>query len=700
MAHRARKYREIKKRVKVHMKEFLKEDSEGVKIAMESYLKDVTYQRNNTNNFYQLIDNNNENIDSNNYHLYENCVNDLKSDSDDTNDYCEDLNSNFDNESASFSNDNMSQSNSDISIKSEIQKWCIKENIKHSSINKLLKILKVHTNIENLPRDARTLLKTSRTTLVRKLGSSGDLHYIGITPNLQMKHKYYGDTIQLTFNVDGIPIYKSSSKQFWPILRYVIDKQYQYEPFLVSLFLGESKPEPITDYFEDFVPELKKLCENGFFHDRSQMEFKVVIRAFICDTPARCMIKCCKLFNAYSGCDRCEQEGVYINHRMTFPLQNAPLRTDESFASMSDPDHHKSISPLSELNIGLVSQIPLDYMHLVNLGCMRKLLIMLLKGDLRVRLSTNSIHCISNELIAQRMHFPIEFQRKPRSLKEIAYWKASEFRQFLLYSGIVVLNNNVPSAIYKHFLLLHVASTILCSTSLIVHYLNFASDLLRSFVNHWSKLYGADTVVYNVHCLTHLTADAKKYGILDSFSAFPFESFLFQLKRLLRTSNQPLQQIVKRLSESSHVLVAENKKLLHDYTKDKKFRYHVVLNSRHSDGPLTDFPCHVQQFRKVKSTAFTLSTFSGNNCVSMKDNNIVVIYNFVELNKDIYIIGLKYLQIENMYSYPCSSSLLKIFKVSSLSKQYEVWNISSVFCKNVLLKQSLFSVCLPLLHIP
>lgn len=99
---------------------------------------------------------------------------------------------------------------------------------------------------------------------------------------------------------------------------------------------------------------------------------------------------------------------------------------------MSDPDHHKSVSPLTELNIGLVSQFPLDYMHLVNLGCTRKLLITLLKGNIRVRLSTFSVHCISNKLIAQRMHFPIEFQRKPRSLKEIAYWKATEFRQFLL----------------------------------------------------------------------------------------------------------------------------------------------------------------------------------------------------------------------------------------------------------------------------
>lgn len=199
------------------------------------------------------------------------------------------------------------------------------------------------------------MLNTRRTVLVKKLGS-GDFHYIGITCNLQAKKKYYGDTIQLTFNVDGMPIHKSSPKQCWPILCYACDKRYQYEPFLVSLFVGEGKPEPIAEYFEDFILELKELCKNGFVYERTKMKFKVVIRAFICDTPARCMIKCCKLFNAYSGCDRCEQEGVYVNHRMTFPLQGASLRTDESFASISDADHHKSISPLAELNIGLVSQ--------------------------------------------------------------------------------------------------------------------------------------------------------------------------------------------------------------------------------------------------------------------------------------------------------------------------------------------------------
>jgi len=127
-------------------------------------------------------------------------------------------------------------------------------------------------------------------------------------------------------------------------------------------------------------------------------------------------------------------------------------------------------------------------------------------------------------------------------------------------------------------------------------------------------------------------------------------------------------------------------------------RYYIVPNSIHYDGPLINFSSHVQQFKKIKTAVFSLSTFSGNNCVTMKDDSIVVIHNFININRDTYIIGLKYCQIEDMYNYPCSSSLFKIFKVTSLSKEYEAWNINSVFCKNVLLQRPFFAICFPLLH--
>ena len=60
---------------------------------------------------------------------------------------------------------------------------------------------------------------------------------------------------------------------------------------------------------------------------------------------------------------------------------------------------------------------------------------------------------------------PSEFARQPRSLQELDRWKATEFRQFLLYTGPVVLKGIVSKELFQHFLTLNVAMTILLQES-------------------------------------------------------------------------------------------------------------------------------------------------------------------------------------------------------------------------------------------
>ena len=60
--------------------------------------------------------------------------------------------------------------------------------------------------------------------------------------------------------------------------------------------------------------------------------------------------------------------------------------------------------------------------------------------------------------------------------------------------------------------------------------------MLCALVEQWGKLYGKDMLVYNVHGLTHLAADAMRFGPLDTFSAFPFENFLGKIKKGFQTS--------------------------------------------------------------------------------------------------------------------------------------------------------------------
>jgi len=120
---------------------------------------------------------------------------------------------------------------------------------------------------------------------------------------------------------------------------------------------------------------------------------------------------------------------------------------------------------LTKVGIGMVSQFPLDVMHLVFLGVVRKLIGFWMRGPLPTRLGAHQIGLISAALMSFALRLPREFVRKGRSLVEVDRWKATEFRTFLLYTGPVALKDHLPNVLYHNFMLLHVAIRILCCPS-------------------------------------------------------------------------------------------------------------------------------------------------------------------------------------------------------------------------------------------
>ena len=142
--------------------------------------------------------------------------------------------------------------------------------------------------------------------------------------------------------------------------------------------------------------------------------------------PARCFLKCVKGHAGYFDCDKCEQEGSW-HSKMTFPETTAPLRTDMRFHEMTNAKHHSSLSLLTTLWIGMVSQFGLDYMHLVCLGVMKRLLLCWMKGPLKTRMPARIITHMSVKLLGLVPFIPREFAQKSRSLNEIKNWKATEF---------------------------------------------------------------------------------------------------------------------------------------------------------------------------------------------------------------------------------------------------------------------------------
>jgi len=146
-----------------------------------------------------------------------------------------------------------------------LRSWAVQENINASSLNNLLRGFSNYgLNVTyGLPLNSRTLLNTPRSTDIRQvkpgfysnLGiEQGLLEYLKINSNVP------NNSIEILFNVDGLPVTKSGSSELWPILGLIYKTNYE---FLIGLYHGNKKPSDTYAFLEDFVVEASHLTHFG-----------------------------------------------------------------------------------------------------------------------------------------------------------------------------------------------------------------------------------------------------------------------------------------------------------------------------------------------------------------------------------------------------------------------------------------------------
>ena len=150
--------------------------------------------------------------------------------------------------------------------------------------------------------------------------------------------------------------------------------------------------------------------------------------------------------------------------RITYPECDAPARSNESFRSQSNMEHHTGLSPFCSLAKNMVKCFLIDYMHKVCLGVMKRLLICWTGGCKKAKLSFSQKLAVNARIQAFRYVTTSDFNRKLRTLETILHWKATEFRTFLLYTGYFVLHEILMMTFC--FLYLIVAMRILLSEKL------------------------------------------------------------------------------------------------------------------------------------------------------------------------------------------------------------------------------------------
>lgn len=119
----------------------------------------------------------------------------------------------------------------------KVKEWILKyrNSLSSGSINELLRIFNTE-GFSNFPLDSRTLLNTPRDTsqYIIPFDSGGAAYaHLGIGTGIKSIYKntqcQFNDNaiLNITLNIDGLPLTKSSGSQFWPILL-SIDSENEY----------------------------------------------------------------------------------------------------------------------------------------------------------------------------------------------------------------------------------------------------------------------------------------------------------------------------------------------------------------------------------------------------------------------------------------------------------------------------------------
>lgn len=581
-----------------------------------------------------------------------------------------------------------SDEDSDEVFLSELRDWAV--GVTHKKIGEMLHLFK--RRLPFLPKDPRTLLKTVQVYDIRDV-SGGEYHHFGLSHGIISKLDLVGqdkieeiEELYVQMNLDGLPLYKSSSIEFWPILCRLVETVTS-EPFIVGLYCGESKPLNL-DFLDFYVREMEGLHRNGLVH--KGQNFTVHQHWILCDSPARSFVKAVKAHNGHYGCDKCVIRGEWVDHRMTFPDFSEALRTDEDFATKRNRGHHNGDSPLERLGIGMISMFPLDYMHLICLGIVKRLLVLWVKGARPHKLGHRAIRSISEMLIQLRPYLPSEFVRTFRPLKHVAYFKATEFRTFLLYAGPVVLKSDFfESTRYDNFMLLSCAVTILVDPRLCQRFASNAKVYLTAFVRHYMELYPPGHCIYSFHMLAHLSDEVKKYGSLDNFSCFAFENYLGKIKRMVKGPYKPLQQVIRRMSERP-----VTDKLIGKRSTPKPC-------GQHENGPLPmqyDLPLDTLQYESVELSEYTvLRSRDPDNCARIGGRS-GILRNFLVTDDRIFVVFQPYRDKRDLYTYPMDSTQLGIDVVSQLSPNLEVRSLNDVEYKCLTFPYKDGYVMFPLRH--
>lgn len=280
-----------------------------------------------------------------------------------------------------------------------------------------------------------------------------------------------------------------------------------------------------------------------------------------CDLPAKNEFQNFIGSNGKFGCSYCYQKGTAITNtakKTTIRFcheENVKLRTHnetidlmQRASSIVDGKKMKSLEGVKGTSAllmfpkgyDMINTFSIDYMHGIGLGIAKDLIkIWLAKRNIPNPPYKNyKIDTVrKRELLRDRilkLKPTLNFHRKPRSILDIADFKASEVMDSLWYYLRYALVSLIDTKIIKHFEKLSAASYILCKTEISRDEMEDACRMLTSFAIEFEEIYGPGALTMNIHLLKHYSKMIDHCGPLWAHSLFGFENNIGKLKRMVK----------------------------------------------------------------------------------------------------------------------------------------------------------------------
>jgi len=141
--------------------------------------------------------------------------------------------------------------------------------------------------------------------------------------------------LTLTFNCDGVPVFKSSSFSVWPILCCVNELPpavRRSHILMAALWFGGGKPNK-NEFLEPFLQECQVLASHGFSwlcpETSESKSCTATVIVGVCDAVARPLLQNFKQYNGFYGCGFCFDKGESVekgNGRTTvYPFNNSMI---------------------------------------------------------------------------------------------------------------------------------------------------------------------------------------------------------------------------------------------------------------------------------------------------------------------------------------------------------------------------------------